>query len=230
MFQQDLSTCGFWFIWSTWASRVQLLYQDCVIWPAQMLVLVKSPLTIQVPPIGKVELGKATKAKIIALLWDSPACPGCSHLKKLVLRPLKIPTNLFTLSCFFFFFFFDTLRHTLFISWFLECEGVCKLLVSSRSWVTSAQRCGKLSEFCFVFFYFIRENSVEPQTHILILVFIIIMQITLLMNSWNECFWGKKPLLLLLLLLICRDVSKCLCISHSQSLYIQIKEQIWSDW
>lgn len=96
---QDLSTCGFSVTWSTWACQVQLLYQGYIIWPAQMLVLVQSCWTIQVPPIGKIERGKATEAKITALLWDSPACPGCSYKKKKkrLVRPLEVPTNLFTL-------------------------------------------------------------------------------------------------------------------------------------
>lgn len=41
----------------------------------------------------------------------------------------------------------------------------------------------------------------------------------------KELFVEEKTLLLLFLLLILRDVSKYLCIFHSQS---QIKEQIWS--
>lgn len=121
-----------------------------------------------------------------------------------VLRPLEIPTNLFTL------FFFLTLWDTYYLfhaSWnvkvFVNCwyPEVWSLLLKDVE--------NLVSFVLWVFFYFIKENSVQSKTRILILGFIIIMQNTLSTSTWNECFWGKKPLLLLLLLLICRDVSKC---------------------
>lgn len=84
--------------------------------------------------------------------------------------PLEIPTNLFTP-------FFDSLRHALYISWFLGCEGLCILLVSSRSLDTS------VSFTLWVFFYFIKEDSLHSEIHILISFLINITQNTLLMST-----------------------------------------------